>query len=97
MALLMTKSSLLSPTFTVACFCCRSVQSNLQQYVENKYVTESTGFKALPEIINGRAAMLGECVANAAPADADAADEQLLVSAQAWQCMLCIAAPDATP
>uniref|UniRef100_A0A383VDQ8 Uncharacterized protein n=1 Tax=Tetradesmus obliquus TaxID=3088 RepID=A0A383VDQ8_TETOB len=34
-------------------------KSNLQQYVENKYVTESTGFKALPEIINGRAAMLG--------------------------------------
>jgi hypothetical protein len=38
-----------------------SLQSNLQQYVENKYVTESTGFKALPEIINGRAAMIGEC------------------------------------
>jgi hypothetical protein len=39
---------------------CAPLQSNLQQYVENKYVTESTGFKALPEIINGRAAMIGE-------------------------------------
>jgi hypothetical protein len=37
------------------------LQSNLQQYVENKYVTAPTGFKALPEIINGRAAMIGEC------------------------------------
>lgn len=33
------------------------MQDNLQQYVENKYVVESTGWKELPESINGRAAM----------------------------------------
>jgi hypothetical protein len=48
--------------------CCLPLQSNLKQYVENKYVTESTGFKALPEIINGRAAMIGECDTVAAEA-----------------------------
>lgn len=33
-------------------------KNTLKQYVENKYVQESTGFKPLAEIINGRAAML---------------------------------------
>lgn len=43
--------------------CCSDLYKNtLKQYVENKYVVESTGFKALPETINGRAAMLGEAV-----------------------------------
>jgi negative regulator of replication initiation len=37
----------------------RFYQDNLQQYLENKYVVESTGWKELPESINGRAAMLG--------------------------------------
>lgn len=35
-------------------------KNNLKQYLENKYVVESTGFKPLAELINGRAAMLGE-------------------------------------
>lgn len=34
-------------------------KKTLAQYAENKYVLESTGFKTLPETINGRAAMLG--------------------------------------
>lgn len=33
-------------------------KDNLKQYVENKYVVESTGWKPLAETINGRAAML---------------------------------------
>lgn len=33
-------------------------KNTLKQYIENKYVQESTGFKPLAEIINGRAAML---------------------------------------
>lgn len=46
-----------SSTAGAGCLC---LQNTLKQYVENKYVIESTGFKALPEVINGRAAMLGE-------------------------------------
>jgi hypothetical protein len=38
--------------------CSNLYKEKLQQYVENKYVQESTGFKPLAETINGRAAML---------------------------------------
>lgn len=41
--------------FEHLCNC--TLQDNLQQYLENKYVVESTGWKELPESINGRAAM----------------------------------------
>eukprot|EP00775_Hariotina_reticulata_P007000 gene7000-7214_t len=34
-------------------------KNTLKQYLENKYVVDSTGFKELPETINGRAAMIG--------------------------------------
>lgn len=34
-------------------------KEKLQPYLSNEYVVQSTGFKNLPEIINGRAAMLG--------------------------------------
>eukprot|EP00878_Enallax_costatus_P002886 GHUV01003080.1.p2 GENE.GHUV01003080.1~~GHUV01003080.1.p2 ORF type:complete len:200 (+),score=72.48 GHUV01003080.1:104-703(+) len=37
----------------------RFYKDNLQKYVENKYVVDSTGWKQLPESINGRAAMIG--------------------------------------
>lgn len=35
-------------------------KNTLKQYLENKYVVDSTGFKPLAELINGRAAMLGK-------------------------------------
>ena len=38
--------------------CSDLYKEKLQQYVENKYVQQSTGFKPLAETINGRAAML---------------------------------------
>eukprot|EP00877_Chromochloris_zofingiensis_P003739 jgi/Chrzof1/13366/Cz07g30110.t1_ELIP2[v5.2] len=34
-------------------------REKLREYVENEWVQKSTGFKTLPETINGRAAMLG--------------------------------------
>lgn len=45
-------------THVAAAHCSDLYKNNLKQYVENKYVQESTGFKPLAEIINGRAAML---------------------------------------
>jgi hypothetical protein len=38
--------------------CSALYKDNFKQYVENKYVVESTGWKPLAETINGRAAML---------------------------------------
>lgn len=38
--------------------CSALYKDTLKQYVENKYVVESTGWKPLAETINGRAAML---------------------------------------
>jgi hypothetical protein len=41
-------------------------KNTLKQYAENKYVVDATGFKALPETINGRGAMIGARISPAA-------------------------------
>lgn len=34
-------------------------QKNVKQYAENEWVVKSTGWKVIPETVNGRAAMIG--------------------------------------
>jgi hypothetical protein len=49
--------------------CSDLYKNTLSQYLENKYVAESTGFKPLAETINGRAAMLVRGCCSSADAD----------------------------